>query len=126
LRPKLAQWFKHTPKLRKLSYRFQNRRYLSELILKRLYLLKHRLYRERGVKRNLLICHSSLSSQQQQLLLTVDSLVPCRHATAIATSRLWIAATLRLARDQSMLAGWLNKTKEHITYLTHFYTSIGT
>jgi hypothetical protein len=32
--------------------------------LKRLYLLKHRLYRERGVKRNLLICHPSLSSQQ--------------------------------------------------------------
>src|SRR5580700_6689701 len=72
--PKLAQRFKHTPKLRKLSYGFQNRRYLSELILKRLYLLKHRLYRERGVKRNLLICHSSLSSQQQPLSLTVDRL----------------------------------------------------
>ncbi len=55
LRLELTKGLEHIRKLRKLVHRFQDKGYLSELLLEWLDLLKNGRYRQSRLKRNLLI-----------------------------------------------------------------------
>ena len=55
LRLEITKGLEHIRKLRKLVHRFQDKSYLSELILEWLDLLKNGRYRQSRLKRNLLI-----------------------------------------------------------------------
>src|SRR5271166_6436326 len=57
-RLEFAERFEHTGELRKLLHRFEDKCYLSQLLLKRSDLIENRRHCQTGLKRSLLSCHA--------------------------------------------------------------------